>query len=372
MNKKNILKLALVTTLLLTSITACTTAKEINTSTNKSDENIVLEKVETSSELLNSNDAGNSTLEKSEELEFDLSNIDNFKKFKIDAKALDYIDYSESNRENFEKIIRPLFDSNDVFSDEKVYNYDDFIENYMWDTTSTTGVYLSDVNNDGLNDLIVVYKNSGTANFAGISGVFLKTNTGYEIATFESEGEFVSNDVTLLNVNEKTYVCMTFGMLDEIYMWDENSLLKIADEDEFVDNSHISKDKSLINSDILKEYEIDKKVIDLASSGISYSNSGYSDEEILVSYYKIKKFIELEDKEEVADLVMFPVTFMENDKYIKVYNRKQFIENYDKIITDDIKSAVSTSTYKDIFSSWRGAMLGNGEVWFTNYIIAIN
>lgn len=375
MKKNQIIKLALVTTLVLASITGCSTDGNTEVSTNKSDENIVIEKIETSSDLLNSTDANdveNSKEDKKNEIGFDLSNIESFKKFKLDARNLEYIEYSEENKAKFDEILKPIFESNNVISDEKIYEYDDFVNDYLWDDTSGDGVYLSDVNNDNLDDILVVYKHAGTGNFAGINAVFLKTDNGYEIATIESEGEFVSNDITLLSVNDKTYVCMTFGILDEIYLWDEDSFTKVADEGDFVNNDHTLKDRSLINDEISKEYEVDKKVLDLKANEISYTNSGYTDEEVLITYFKIKKFIELEDKEAMADLVMYPIMYDENDKYIKVYNREQFIENYDKIITDDVKKVVSESNYKEIFSSWRGSMLGSGEVWFTSYIIGIN
>ncbi|MGB3366597.1 MAG: PliI family lysozyme inhibitor of I-type lysozyme [Acidaminobacteraceae bacterium] len=371
MKKNQIVKLVIVTSLVLVSIVGCSTEDKTKASTNKSGESIIIEKVEISSDLLNSTDVNKADDSKSEN-NFDLSNIESFIQFKLDAENLEYIEYSEANKENFQKILKPIFESNKVFDDEKIYTYDEFIDTYIWKDTNGSGIYLSDINNDKSDDLIVIYKHAGSGNYAGITVVFLKTDNGYEIATIKSDGEFISNDLKLLNFYDKTYVSMTFGLLDEIYIWNENSLIKIADEADFVKNDHTIKDNSIINDAISKEYDVDKKVLDLKANEISYTNSGYTDEEILVAYFKIKKFIELEDKEAMANLVMYPIMYEENEKYIKVYNKEQFIENYDKIINDEVKRVVSESNYKEIFTSWRGAMLGSGEVWFTSYIIGIN
>ena len=375
MKNNQVVKLALVTTLIVASFSGCSLDDKSEESTNKSGDNIVIEKVETSLDLLSENDTdvdSDSEVSSGELEEFDLSNIENFNNFKLSSINSEYIEYSQANKENFEKILKPIFESNKVFTEEKILTYDEFIDTYIWDDASGNGIYLSDINNDKVDDIVVVYKHAGSGNYSGITTVFLKKGNAYESVMIESDGEFLSNDIRLLSFDNITYVGMTYGILDEIYIWKENTLLKIADEADFVDNAHTLKDTSLINDAIFKEFELNNKELELIANDISYTNSGYSNEEILLTYFKIKKFIETDDKEAMANLIMYPIKYEENDKFIKVYNKEQFIENYDKIITDEIRKVVSESDYKEIFSNWQGAMLGSGKIWFTSYIIGIN
>lgn len=369
MNNNKIRNIIITFTLSVVIFTGCRSATKI-TESDKIDENIVIETVETSADLLD--EAKNNEDEAEIKNKLALNDIDNFKKFKLEAKELEFIRYTEDNNSNFESIVKDLIANKSIFADGKIYNYDSFIENYVWDINSYMGVYISDINNDGLKDLIVVSKHAGTGNFSSINAIFVNTQSQYELLSVESDGDFVSNDVTFLELDGQSYLCLSFGIQDEIYLLKDNKFVKIADESDFVNNDHIGKDYSLINSQIAKEYQIEKKLLELNSNNISYTNSGYSDEELLITYFKIKKLMELDDEKALADLIMYPIMYTEDDKSIKIYNREQFIENYDKIVTDDVKKAVLESSYKEIFSSWRGCMLGDGEVWFTNYIIAIN
>ncbi len=69
----------------------------------------------------------------------------------------------------------------------------------------------------------------------------------------------------------------------------------------------------------------------------------------------------------VASLVHYPIKVNPGKKPFVVKNEKAFIKDYDRIITQDIASAIFKQKYENLFVNSQGAMIGDGEVWITGF-----
>lgn len=73
------------------------------------------------------------------------------------------------------------------------------------------------------------------------------------------------------------------------------------------------------------------------------------------------------DAPAVASLVHYPIKVNPGKKPFTIKNEKEFIRDYDRIITNDITDAVFKQKYEDLFVNSQGAMIGDGEVWITGF-----
>lgn len=70
-----------------------------------------------------------------------------------------------------------------------------------------------------------------------------------------------------------------------------------------------------------------------------------------------------DDAASVAKLARFPLRVNLPKK--KVLKSPQFIAQYPSIITPKVKAAVLAQTAESLFRNSQGAMIGNGEIWFS-------
>ena len=71
------------------------------------------------------------------------------------------------------------------------------------------------------------------------------------------------------------------------------------------------------------------------------------------------------DTAAVANLVHYPIKVNPGKHPFTVKNQKEFIKDYDRIITPDISDVILKQKYETLFVNTQGAMLGEGEVWIT-------
>jgi hypothetical protein len=69
----------------------------------------------------------------------------------------------------------------------------------------------------------------------------------------------------------------------------------------------------------------------------------------------------------VADLVHYPIKVNPGKKPFTIKSEKEFIKDYDRIITQDIQDAILKQKYENLFVNSQGAMIGDGEVWITGF-----
>jgi hypothetical protein len=74
----------------------------------------------------------------------------------------------------------------------------------------------------------------------------------------------------------------------------------------------------------------------------------------------------------VAALVHYPIKVNPGKRPITIKNPKEFIKDYDRIITADIAAAIYKQKYDALFVNSQGVMIGDGEVWITGFCLDKN
>jgi hypothetical protein len=74
----------------------------------------------------------------------------------------------------------------------------------------------------------------------------------------------------------------------------------------------------------------------------------------------------------VAALVHYPIKVNPGKHPITIKNPKEFIKDYDRIITPDIAAAIYKQKYDALFVNSQGVMIGDGEVWITGFCLDKN
>jgi hypothetical protein len=90
-----------------------------------------------------------------------------------------------------------------------------------------------------------------------------------------------------------------------------------------------------------------------------------SDQDVESFASKAQGYIVSDDKQQLAEVIAYPINVKINDKVTKIQNKDDFIKNYDKIFHSNFKQAISTASTKYMFANWQGIMFGEGSynVW---------
>lgn len=92
-----------------------------------------------------------------------------------------------------------------------------------------------------------------------------------------------------------------------------------------------------------------------------------SDQEVEQFMKKIKTAIVKGDRNWLADQFQYPMTTLLNGKTAaRIKTKKEFLEKYNQIIHPAFKSRMAGLCTCHLFFNYRGAMLGNGEIWINN------
>ncbi|WP_234123578.1 hypothetical protein [Clostridium hydrogenum] len=86
-------------------------------------------------------------------------------------------------------------------------------------------------------------------------------------------------------------------------------------------------------------------------------------EEFIRTFNTIKSSIIKNDKKTISDYINYPITVYVNNTAKVINNSKEFIANYDNIITPRVKTALIKQQLNNINITSNGIKIGNGEVW---------
>jgi hypothetical protein len=95
---------------------------------------------------------------------------------------------------------------------------------------------------------------------------------------------------------------------------------------------------------------------------------------------KIQGYIVNDNKEQLAEVVNYPIKVYINGKKTNIPNKDSFIKNYDGIFYPKFKQVISNTSTEYLFANFRGIMFGDmGEIWIDDpdfsgdlRIIAVN
>lgn len=92
-------------------------------------------------------------------------------------------------------------------------------------------------------------------------------------------------------------------------------------------------------------------------------------------FHRLKKAVLENDANALSEMVYYPldVNYYSRDclvplkcrkKNRKIKNKDQFLAEYKKIMPDFVKNVILKSTFEDLSVFSKGAMIGDGQVWF--------
>ena len=84
---------------------------------------------------------------------------------------------------------------------------------------------------------------------------------------------------------------------------------------------------------------------------------------IFTQMKKVFKAGNLDDMMEIADTVEYPLQVNGGDGDIVIKDRDEFIDQFEAIFPDKVKSAIANQRYDKLGISSDGVMFGNGELW---------
>jgi hypothetical protein len=89
----------------------------------------------------------------------------------------------------------------------------------------------------------------------------------------------------------------------------------------------------------------------------NYAAAGITDTKAFETFFTAFQTTAIEPahKEDLASLIRFPITAAKD--------KKTFLANYDKIVTEGVRTAVKNQKFDAMGCRDQGCMVGNGKVW---------
>ncbi len=94
---------------------------------------------------------------------------------------------------------------------------------------------------------------------------------------------------------------------------------------------------------------------------------------------QLQSAVAKKDEAWLAEHTAFPMFWNKDAKQIRIKTRDQFADRFEKLLTPEFQSAISSQDPAKAFSNWQGTMIGTGgrNVWFrkvgeTFRIVTIN
>lgn len=119
--------------------------------------------------------------------------------------------------------------------------------------------------------------------------------------------------------------------------------------------------------------------------GHRYRTAGFDNDKAVEQYVqKFQNYIKKGDRINISNLIKYPLNAKVSGERIVISNKKQFVDNYDNIFTEEFKNIMEKTHVKYMFANCQGVMFGSGSknIWINNvldkgrnegfHIIAVN
>ncbi|GGJ03284.1 hypothetical protein [Paenibacillus hunanensis] len=93
--------------------------------------------------------------------------------------------------------------------------------------------------------------------------------------------------------------------------------------------------------------------------------AGFDSAKQFTGYFtNLKRAVANGNRDAVAKRVSYPLAVNQADgKRRSILNEKQFLKEYNSIMTSKVRNALANQNVNDVFINYRGVMVGNGELW---------
>ena len=102
-----------------------------------------------------------------------------------------------------------------------------------------------------------------------------------------------------------------------------------------------------------------------AADAPAVSPDGLTDDQAAQFLAALQEAVKSDQPKAVAALVNFPLRVNTGHQSMRVRTADAFVHDYRHIFTEPVRKAVLAQAPGQLFRNWQGAMIGNGEVWFS-------
>lgn len=78
----------------------------------------------------------------------------------------------------------------------------------------------------------------------------------------------------------------------------------------------------------------------------------------------LQELVRKGDSKTVSEYIVYPISVNVDGSRREIKDAKQFVKNYDKIMTQTVIDAFLNQAVEETFVNYKGVMVGNGELWF--------
>ncbi|WP_322906287.1 hypothetical protein [Paenibacillus campi] len=104
------------------------------------------------------------------------------------------------------------------------------------------------------------------------------------------------------------------------------------------------------------ESNLNNRLVNVAGFDSAKQFTGY--------FANLKRAVAKGNLDAVAKRVSYPLAVNgANGKKRSILNEKQFLKEYNSIMTAKVRNALAQQNVNDVFVNYRGVMVGNGELW---------
>ncbi len=86
------------------------------------------------------------------------------------------------------------------------------------------------------------------------------------------------------------------------------------------------------------------------------------------AFQDLQTFVANNDKKAVAEYIAYPINVTINGSKVEIKSEGEFVENYDNIMTEAVKTVFLKQKVDDTFVNYKGVMVGQGELWISSIL----
>jgi hypothetical protein len=140
-----------------------------------------------------------------------------------------------------------------------------------------------------------------------------------------------------------------------------------------INNETAILEKNIINNETSASERINESDIE-KNQDITLNDSDLKD-----FAKKVIELIQNDERQELADIIQYPLNINLDGKKINIKDKEAFLENYNLIFNDKFKLQIKDADIENVWGNSIGYVIGNGDIWFADdpsdgklKIIAIN
>jgi hypothetical protein len=85
-------------------------------------------------------------------------------------------------------------------------------------------------------------------------------------------------------------------------------------------------------------------------------------------FLQLQDAIKRDDRKAVSSMISFPLLVTLDGRKARIRNTREFLRNYDKIMTTSVRCAIVRSNSSDVWGKYSGFTIGSGTLWWDGVI----